>query len=44
MAIEERGDVKKRIKDGRKVTIITLSTMKSRWKLSMKSSKAKVDA
>lgn len=44
LAIEGKGGVTIRIKDDESLTIDTLSTMKSRRKLLMKLSKAKVDA
>lgn len=44
LAIEGKGGVKIRNRDGRDVTINKLSTMKSRRKVPMKSSKARVDA
>lgn len=44
LAMEGKSGVTKRIKGGRKVTIVMLSTMKSRWKLPKKSSMAKSDA
>ena len=44
LAIEGKGGVTIRNRDGRDVTRDKLSTMKSRRKVTMKSSKARVDA